>query len=160
MPKDWILFVPRPKSIADKNDVMKNTLTGIAKNWKIQKGNKIKVAINCIEEKKGTISDILLQDPEVSLYVFGGHCSKGQSYVGWPGNDDNKLEYNKLAEQILSLGLDKNSKCKVKIYSCQSGEGEANSVGREPFAMRVASYLKSKDVKGCMYYDYPFNISQ
>ena len=159
MPKDWILFVPRPKAQAEKTDAKGNSLTGIVDNWQKAKGDKVQVAIGKLEDSQ-TVDSKYLGDSEVSLYVFAGHCSAGKSYAGWPGNDDNQLQFDILADRIKNLGLDEKSKCKVKIYSCQSGQGNVEDDLNHPFAMRVASALKSKGVTNCTYYGYNYNIDQ
>lgn len=156
----WVVYVPRDDA----------TLKILADAWvsvRDTKGTATKVNADPSEhlalDRKYRVVVVQYPNaiPEASsltnldvVYVFGGHCSSGSENVTWPNNSQNPLKYDEVANRLVSAGLTSEFKGKIKVYSCQSGQGGENAFGK-----RFANYMRTEKGFSCEIWAYSGNIS-
>jgi hypothetical protein len=86
---------------------------------------------------------------EGSIYIHGHGAAKSNLIETGKGTIGKDLTYFQLADRLIKTGLNKKFAGKIKIYSCESGDGDSLA-----FANRVAVYMRSLGYDKCEYSGY------
>jgi hypothetical protein len=152
---DWVVFIPREKSIAETKDVDgKGSLVEQAKAWVQHSDGKLTdERVICGDTALPTTT---LASPATTLYIMGGHGKEGQAFITWPGNS-NFMCSHQLVDKIITAGLPSTYAGKIKIYSCLSADNTGSSIA---FAKRVALYMAKRGYRSCTVWGYSGAVSK
>lgn len=159
MTAKWIMWIPRPKNIADMKDGGKPSLTTKAMGWKTYVEQKTitkdEKEVKKYEHYLKYVDDPFPGEPgeDDVVYIFSGHGVAGRQNVTWPG-DQNPLDAPFIATKFSQRGWGAQFNGRIKIYSCYSGDGVP------PFAKTVAAAIRGKGYTNCAYFGYHGEITQ
>ncbi|MCG8421556.1 MAG: hypothetical protein MJE77_26855 [Proteobacteria bacterium] len=93
-----------------------------------------------------------------AVYIMGGHCSRGFSYVFWKRKrgKEHRMTFEEYFQSFRGI-FDTKINFNVKVYSCWSAQGTPKE---DPFALRFGRLMREKGYKSCPIWGYTKRIEQ